>query len=112
MLLSDRSFELVENSDGHAAGQTVMKFDSGTRPCRATYSGPNVRFGNVLAEMVDGEARMVYHALTHEGELVAGKARVFFFEADDGSIEMHLRWQWLDGDTGGGISKWREVLLS
>jgi len=110
MRLSDRSFELVENADGHAAGQTVMTFHPGTEPCRATYSGPNVRFGHALVEKINGEARMVYHALTDEGELVAGKARVFFFEADDGSIEMHLRWQWLNSDAGGGISKWRELV--
>ncbi|MDH3494530.1 MAG: hypothetical protein OEM82_13320 [Acidobacteriota bacterium] len=109
MNIAERSFELIENNDGPAAGRTVMKFGRRTEPCRATYSGPNVRFGHALVEEVEGEARMVYHALTDEGALVAGKARVSFFEADDGSIEMHLRWKWLDGE-GGGISKWREIL--
>ena len=110
MNIAKRSFELVENSGGHAIGGTVITFDRDKEPCRATYQGPNVKFGHALMEKCDGEARMLYHALTDNGQLVAGEAQVSFFEADDGSIEMHLRWRWLTGDKSGGISKWREVL--
>ncbi|NNE66376.1 MAG: hypothetical protein HKN33_07395 [Pyrinomonadaceae bacterium] len=109
MNLKERIFRLIENSHGLAAGDTIMTFGSESRPCRATYSGPNVRFGQVLVEKISGQAHMVYQAVTDDGELVAGRARVTFFEADDGSIEMHLRWRWVESDEDGGISKWREV---
>jgi len=52
---------------------------------------------------------MVYHALTQQGELVAGKAQVQLVRKDLGNLEMQLNWQWLTGELSSGISRWEEV---
>lgn len=102
--LSNKSFELIENRGGHAAGSTVMRFDSSSDPNRAVYSGPNVKVGHA---MVVGD-EMVYHAVDFDGQLSAGRAKITIIESA-GETEMHLNWQWLTGDRSTGLSKWRQV---
>ncbi len=107
MDLSIRTFELVENADGLAASETRISFAAGSIPFRGTYQGPNIIFGQVLVSEVDGTFRMLYHALTASGELVAGKADVSFLGQEP--LRMQLNWQWLAGDLSSGTSNWIEV---
>lgn len=39
MNLSNKAFELVENSSGHASARTVMKFSDSAEPFIGTYTG-------------------------------------------------------------------------
>ena len=48
MNLSNKHFELMENSDGHASAKTIMKFSDSVEPYLGTYSGPNVTHGQVI----------------------------------------------------------------
>ena len=104
VLLSNKSFELVENDAGHAAESTVMTFGPQESPCVATYTGPNVAHGQVIV----AENQMLYHAADAGGVLSAGKASITLEETPQG-ILMTLQWQWLTGDGASGVSKWREV---
>lgn len=107
MDLSKRTFELIENANGLAASETRISFAAGSSPFRGTYQGPNIIYGQVMVSDVDGTSRMLYHALTASGELVAGKADVFF--SDQAPLRMQLNWQWLTGDLSSGTSNWIEV---
>lgn len=96
--MRNRTFELIENSDGHAAGATRMVFSDETQPYRATYSGPNVTFGHAIVE--DGV--MLYHARHADGSISAGQADVNLTED-----QMVLNWRWLTGEETSGVSVWK-----
>lgn len=107
MDLSKRTFELVENNDGLAANETRISFAAGSEPFSGTYQGSNIVHGQVLVSNADGTSRMLYHALTISGDLVAGKAEVSF--SGNEPLRMQLNWQWLTGDLSSGTSNWIEV---
>ena len=109
MELSNKKFQLVENNEGLASEQTLMAFDSFDSPYRAIYHGSNIEFGHVVVSSENGALNMLYHSLSKEGELSAGKAIVTLTTVASGGTEMQLNWQWLTGDLSSGISKWREV---
>ena len=48
MNLSNKHFELIENSDGHASARTIMKFSEHAEPFVGTYIGPNTVHGHVI----------------------------------------------------------------
>ena len=111
MLLCNKAFELIQNDKGLAENSTRMIFNHTSNPYEATYSGPNVSNGHVLIFNNDENLNMVYHALTSEGQLVAGKATVNLAYTDDNRLKMELNWQWLTGDQSSGISKWIETSI-
>lgn len=103
MELAGKSFELIENDAGLASTSTVMVFCQNSESCQATYSGPNMKNGHVI---VSGD-QMLYHAISINDELSAGRASMTFLPQSDGGIEMRLQWQWLTGDKSEGVSRWR-----
>ena len=110
MNLSNRQFELVENSAGHASAKTIMKFSEQAEPFLGTYIGPNTIHGQIIVRISPtGQTEMLYQSLTTDGELVAGRAQVSLREVGDQPTEMQLNWQWLTGSLASGISIWREI---
>ena len=109
MNLSNKTFDLIENNTGLAASQTRMIFNHHSDPFEATYTGPNVSNGHVLVSRKKDKFDMIYHALSAEGLLVAGKADVSF-STNDGNLIMQLNWQWLTDDLSSGVSLWTEVI--
>lgn len=110
MNLSNKQFELVENSDGHASAKTIMKFSNHTEPFLATYTGPNTVYGQVIVRTSKtGDLEMLYQSLTTESELVAGRAQVILSENENHKMVMQLNWQWLTGSLSNGISIWHEI---
>ena len=111
MNLSNRCFELVENSDGHASAKTIMKFSEHTGPFLATYNGPNTIHGQVIVHISsNGSTEMLYQSLTSDGQLVAGRAEVSLIEDENQPATLKLHWQWLTGSLTHGVSVWREVI--
>lgn len=110
MDLSNKWFELVENSDGHASAKTIMKFSEQSNPFTGTYTGPNNVYGQVIVRTSKTDVtEMLYQSLTTDNELVAGKAILTLSENDNGKLIMQLNWQWLTGSLSSGISIWHEV---
>jgi len=73
MNLSNKQFELVENSDGHASTKTVMKFSEHAEPLLGTYTGPNNIIGQVIVRTSSaGQTEMLYQSLTSDNELGRG----------------------------------------
>jgi len=111
MDLSNRQFELIENSDGHASAKTIMSFSEQVDPFLATYSGPNTIHGQVIVKTSrTGSTEMLYQSLTSDGQFVAGRAEVMLTEEENKPAIMQLNWQWLTGSLTSGISIWREVI--
>lgn len=110
MNLSNKHFELVENSDGHASAKTIMRFSEQAEPYLAAYSGPNTVYGQVIVSTSKaGIIEMLYQSLTTDGELVAGRAQVSLSKNKNEKLVMQLNWQWLTGSLNSGISVWHEV---
>jgi len=109
MELTNKVLQLVENQDGLAGSSTRMIFNGSRSPYEAAYSGPNVSNGHALVFERGDKLEMVYHALTVDGELVAGRAIVKLTSDNSDSLQMQLHWQWLTGDQSSGISSWTEV---
>ncbi len=109
MDLKNTRLKLIENKEGLASDETIMVFDDSDSPYKATYSGPNIKYGHAIVSNIDGKLTMLYHAIAKTGELSAGKATVYLSKGRADAIEMQLDWQWLTGDLSAGISKWREV---
>lgn len=110
MNLSNKQFELVENSDGHASAKTIMRFSEQAEPYLAAYSGLNTVYGQVIVSTSKaGIIEMLYQSLTTDGELVAGRAQVSLSENENGKLVMQLNWQWLTGSLNSGISVWHEI---
>ena len=98
--MRNMQFKLIANDGGHASQSTLMTFDDSTKPFKATYTGPNVKFGHVI---VEGD-QMLYHALDSQGNLSAGAAAVTLTDT-----HMILAWRWLTGDLSKGESRWQRV---
>lgn len=110
MNLSNRHFELVENTGGHASARTIMRFGEQVQPFLGTYTGPNTVHGQVIVyTKPSGMTEMLYQSLTTDGELVAGRAEVSLIEHADQPLRMKLRWQWLTGSLSSGTSLWQEI---
>ena len=109
MNLSNKKFKLIENKEGLASDSTVMVFENSDLPYRANYTGPNIDYGHAIVSSEDGKLTMLYHALSKEGELSAGKATVNLNKVSSGNLEMQLDWHWLTGDLSSGISRWCEL---
>ena len=102
----DSSFQLIENPDGHAIGDTVMTFADSASPWIASYNGPNIVIGQVMLH----DQIMHYQALDTSGEFCAGRAKVSYLVANGNSpAQMILNWQWLTGDRSKGVSRWRKL---
>ncbi len=105
-MLANKTFILQANTDGLAAPATTMRFGPATNPMTATYDGPNIQFGHAIASSISDTAfTMLYHAVTAEGELVAGQADGTLSDLGD-QMEMRLQWRWLTG-AGSGESVWQ-----
>lgn len=103
--LANKTYELMENTTGHATHTTMMIFGPSSEPCKGVYSGANIIFGQAL---VNGQ-EMLYQAMETDGQLTAGRATVSLVTVPGRPSEMHLQWQWLTGDLSSGVSKWRQV---
>ncbi len=111
MRLTNRTFELIDNDGGYAKPGTVMRFGPDTDPFSAAYSGGNIQAGHAIVHIGASGTKMAYHALTTDGDLLAGLADVALREVEDETI-LQLRWHWLTGAGEGkseGVSRWREL---
>ena len=75
----------------------------------ADYHGSTVTYGKIIAYLEKDNLEMLYHCLTAENELKAGKAQAKISLTEDQKITLHLDWEWLTGDKSHGESIYREV---
>ncbi len=87
----------------------MMVFDNTDSPYKANYTGPNIEYGHAIVSKENGKLTMLYHAISKNGELSAGKAIVSLSKDSSDKIEMQLDWNWLTGELSKGVSKWREI---
>jgi hypothetical protein len=109
MSLAGSTFRAVANStNGTLNTDTTMTFVSEDQTSiLGVYRGGTIRTGNVVATRKSPSTiEMLYQCVTASGELKAGRAVGTFTRNTDGTLGMHLDWQWLTGDQSKGTSEW------
>lgn len=107
MELDGKTFRAIANSShGTLNTETRMTFSEQGPDITAVYGGGTIRRGFVVARRTRPDMlEMLYHCITSDGELKAGRAEATFGE-DANDVKMHLDWQWLTGDRAIGASDW------
>lgn len=108
MSLNGKTFRAFGNSShGTLNTETRMTFVEDATDVTAVYSGGTIRAGNVVAQRTGESAlEMLYHCITTDSELKAGRASASFARDSAGRDTMHLDWAWLTGDRATGSSDW------
>lgn len=109
--LHHKLFRPVTNSEaGEVDNSTLFRYEEEGSVVTATYSGGSIRSGHIIARYkAFDELVMYYHCLTSTDALKAGKAIAKLSFTDNGRIQMHLHWQWLDENQASGVSHYIEV---
>lgn len=95
--LDNRVFVPVENTEnGVISGNTRFHFWQEGVVFFADYFGGDVREGHIIGQFDEtGRGHMLYHCLTTERDLKAGKAVAVFTKLEDGRMAMDLDWEWI-----------------
>jgi len=110
--LDNRVFVPVENSDnGVVNGRTRFHFWQNGMVFYADYFGGDVREGHIIGKFAeDGTGDLLYHCLTNNKDLKAGKAKAVFSIMEDQRLAFDLDWEWITGDHSWGQSRYEEVV--
>lgn len=101
-----RKFVPFTNTEnGEVDGNTVFHYHQSGFDFSAEYSGGEVKKGSMIGKVSKtGELDFYYEHLNTNDEIRAGKCHSVPVIKDDGKIELHEKWQWLNGDCSTGES--------
>jgi len=108
---NNKTFRSVTNTiNGDVNNETFFHFQQEGRIVKATYSGGDVEYGQLLAIADEnGILEMRYHHLNNDGGLMTGICRSVPEVLKNGKLRLHERWQWTSGDRSSGNSIIEEV---
>ncbi|WP_427452141.1 hypothetical protein [Litorimonas sp. WD9-15] len=76
----------------------------------ADYFGGDVREGHIIGRFTgDRTGTLLYHCITKDRTLKAGRAVATFRLSDEGRVSMALEWSWISGGEGAGTSFYEEI---
>ena len=109
--LDKRIFTPVDNSTGGLVdARTRFHFWQNGDAFFADYFGGDVREGHIIGRFTsDRTGTMLYHCLTKDRRLKAGRAVATFNLSDEGRASMALEWVWVSGADGSGTSHYEEI---
>jgi len=95
----------VNSENGEVSEETVFSYHQKGNLLWAEYAGGEIIRGNLLGT-VDGNGvlNFHYHHINKNHEIKIGKCRSVPHVMGDGKIELHEKWQWLNGDKSSGTS--------
>ena len=101
-----RSFvPLINSENGEVDGNTVFHYHQNGFDFSADYSGGEIKTGFMVGKVNKaGEIDFYYEHLNIYDEIRAGKCHSVPTIKDNGKIELHEKWQWLNGDCSMGES--------
>ncbi|NNC37481.1 MAG: hypothetical protein EX271_12435 [Acidimicrobiales bacterium] len=109
--LNGRRFYPVHNTvNGTVTDDTIFHFSQSGENITADYAGGDIEIGHITGLFMKPDtAILLYHCLTTEGELKAGRADAHFSLNEAGTICIDMQWQWLSGDKTSGTSHYEEI---
>jgi hypothetical protein len=111
MYYGGRLFKPVETSDTSQTGtDTIFKYEQDGEMVTATYSGGNIRFGQIIGRVdADGILEMRYQHLDRDGELMTGYCKTTPEILHTGKMRLHEKWRWTCGHRATGRSILEEI---
>lgn len=95
----------VNSENGEVDKRTKFEYHQRGNIIWADYSGGDIIKGQLLGRIeADGELSFYYHHINSNHEARTGKCKSIPKLLDNGKIELHEQWQWLDGDRSEGNS--------
>ncbi|NND70456.1 MAG: n-acetylglutamate synthase [Rhodothermales bacterium] len=108
----DKKFRprVTDNPEGDVNSDTVFHYREAGSIVWATYTGGVVDRGTLIArKSPDGALEMRYQHFTVDGTFKSGHCTTLPIVRNDGSLELHETWEWLEGDVGAGTSVLEEI---
>lgn len=111
MNYNNRIFRGRSNSkNGDVSDETRFHYQQEGDRLSGKYSGGEIATGNLLGRVYsDGKLEFVYHHLTNDGEMMAGKCVSTPGVESGGKIVLQEKWQWFTGDQSEGASEVEEI---
>ena len=111
MYYGGRLFRPSETSDTSQAGtDTIFKYEQNGNLVTATYSGGNIRFGQIIGLVGEGGVLdMQYQHVDRDGALMTGYCKTTPEILPNGKLRLHEKWRWTCGHRGKGRSVLDEI---
>jgi len=111
MRYGGRLFRPVKTSDSSQTGEdTIFKYEQIDDMVTATYSGGNIKFGQIIGQVDDdGILNMRYQHMDQTGELKTGYCTTTPEFLPNGKMRLHERWRWTCGHRAKGRSILEEI---
>ncbi len=95
-----------ENAEnGEVDGDTVFEYHQNDNIMWAEYSGGDVIKGHMIGTVAEnGELNFYYQHINNQKELRIGICHSVPEVLENGKIELHEKWQWMNGDKSEGVS--------
>jgi len=95
----------INSKNGEVSEGTIFSYHQKGSILWAEYSGGGIIKGNLLGTVDnDGILNFYYHHINQNCEVKIGKCRSVPHIDNEGSLELHEEWQWLNGDKSFGKS--------
>ena len=111
MYYGGRLFRPVKTSDTSQTGaDTIFKYEQNGDMVTATYSGGNIRFGQIIGQVDEtGILDMRYQHVDRDGELKTGYCTTTPEILPGGKMRLHEKWRWTCGHRAKGRSILEEI---
>jgi hypothetical protein len=109
--LNDRRFAVASNSHGLSGSDTVFHYLVEGDAISSTYQGGRILIGQQVGRVTGPNTiELLFQCLTTESELLAGWSRGTVGVDHAGRTTLAFEWGWLSGATGGGESRYVELI--
>lgn len=111
MYYGGRLFRPIETSDSSQTSEdTIFKYEQIGDRVTATYSGGNIKFGQIIGLVdADGILNMRYQHVNENDDLMTGWCITTPEMLPSGKIRLHEKWKWTCGHRARGRSVLDEI---
>ena len=110
MNLHNKKFVAIANHEGLSSNETIFQYFQNGNTITGNYSGGAIVQGNIIGRQTsENTIELLYHCITTTGELKAGDSYGTIECNKEGKYTITFRWNWLNGNKTGGISKYIEI---
>ena len=110
MTLNNKKFKVKENKQGLSSSETIFHYSQTDEIITANYAGGKIKLGSIIGKQIsENEIELLYHCITNDGALLAGKSNGVISKNEEDLLEIKLDWNWLNGDQSSGKSHYIEI---
>ena len=107
---NNRKFALIDNSsNGEVNTDTIFNYQQEGDLVTADYKGGSIEYGKIIGRLENDQLHMLYHCMTTDKVLKAGKAIADISYTYNGRIILTLDWEWLTEHGVSGTSSYMEM---